>query len=170
MMSEKPLVNNEWITMHAHAVPLRARTDNVSLIGTIASTLDEMRIIYEAELSRLRAQLAEVIALNKRNADDAVRAINAEKCGMQLAVASVTEWGKREQYIKKLEAQLAEAQQWEDVPDGKYVNDNFRVDRINGHTLVAVQAYRNERRYWTGSTLPDNWRIQCRKESEANDG
>lgn len=116
MVSEKPYIPlselrkvwksavGDWMNFAPRATDLfRSRVHDEVQRKRIAN--------LEAELTRLRAELAEVIALNKRNADDAVRAINAEKCGMQLAVASVTEWGKREQYIKKLEAQLAEAQQ-----------------------------------------------------------
>lgn len=64
--------------------------------------MDKLRGQVEA----LRRERDSLFKLNKRNCEDAMRIINGDKSGMELACIAVTEWGKREQYIKELEAEL----------------------------------------------------------------
>lgn len=57
-----------------------------------------------------------------------------------------------------------EVEAWEDVPDGKYMNGELRLDRIRGHHLIALRGtHENGQRYWHGSSLPEGWRIQRRR-------
>jgi len=74
-----------------------------------------IRDTYEAELDRLRQQVADLEAqvkglleLNERNVNDALRRIRAGDSSLELAGIAITELGKSEARVAELEAQLAE--------------------------------------------------------------
>lgn len=82
--------------------------------------------------------------------------------------------------LARLRGQLAECEQWEDVPSGTHeINsdiDNGRVTEMNsisvdGNTLTVYEYFAGHS-IQAHTTMPNNWRLQRRKESEeaGNDG
>lgn len=117
---------------------------------------DKAAASYQSGMSDERAHQNALSEMVKRAHQEEVDALRAE--------------------LTRLRTQLAEAQQWEDVPDGVYTVDGFAPGythtlTVSGDTLMSwsndvANMYADDSPMRTEEIgLPDNWRIQRRKEA-----